>query len=214
MLLAPEGAAGLHLKALARASRLFKDTDFRARLLSEGSAPELWSIIRERMRGWPSSSAELMHEVRVKEFIELVKGPLGLEVCAGMGTDALSPIRVARIQKPGLALAGYSAFVHPIWVQVLGQTEIPIFPPWAPRRARSRRVDADGAEFGLPLGHQGLGDPQGTPLAGCDQTNTPLLRTRLVSGGDAQGPRLPRRFPSPRTSVHGLGRRERRGRLD
>ena len=46
VLLAPDGAAGLHLKALARASRLFKDTDFRARLLSEGSAPELWSIIR------------------------------------------------------------------------------------------------------------------------------------------------------------------------
>ncbi|MFO0725188.1 MAG: PTS sugar transporter subunit IIA [Myxococcota bacterium] len=46
VLLAPEGAAGLHLKALARASRLFKDTEFRAKLMQEGNASELWGIIR------------------------------------------------------------------------------------------------------------------------------------------------------------------------
>jgi PTS system nitrogen regulatory IIA component len=46
-LLAPEGAAGLHLKALARASRLFKDPDFRARLMAEDTAPGLWVLIRE-----------------------------------------------------------------------------------------------------------------------------------------------------------------------
>lgn len=46
-LLAPEGAAGLHLKALARASRLFKDADFRRRLLTEPNAKDLWKIISE-----------------------------------------------------------------------------------------------------------------------------------------------------------------------
>jgi nitrogen PTS system EIIA component len=45
-LLAPEGAAGMHLKALARASRLFKDAQFRAKLMAEKSAPGLWEIIR------------------------------------------------------------------------------------------------------------------------------------------------------------------------
>jgi PTS system nitrogen regulatory IIA component len=44
-LLAPEGAAGLHLKALARASRLFKDPDFRRRLLEEPDKGELWRLI-------------------------------------------------------------------------------------------------------------------------------------------------------------------------
>ncbi|MCK6547689.1 PTS sugar transporter subunit IIA [Myxococcota bacterium] len=44
-LLAPEGASGLQLKALARASRLFKNDDFRARLLSSTGAPEIWSVI-------------------------------------------------------------------------------------------------------------------------------------------------------------------------
>ena len=45
-LLAPEGAAGLHLKALARASRLFKDAEFRTKLSKESSAAGLWEIIR------------------------------------------------------------------------------------------------------------------------------------------------------------------------
>jgi nitrogen PTS system EIIA component len=44
-LLAPEGNASLHLQALARASRLFKDSDFRARLSEGGDIEHLWSVI-------------------------------------------------------------------------------------------------------------------------------------------------------------------------
>lgn len=44
-LFAPEGGAGLHLKALARASRLFKDPEFRRRLLEADEPAGLWSII-------------------------------------------------------------------------------------------------------------------------------------------------------------------------
>lgn len=46
-LLAPVGAAGMHLKALARASRLFKDEDFRAELIAEPDQAALWRIITE-----------------------------------------------------------------------------------------------------------------------------------------------------------------------
>lgn len=46
-LLAPEGAAGLHLKALARASRLFKSESFRADLIQAESESQLWSLICE-----------------------------------------------------------------------------------------------------------------------------------------------------------------------
>lgn len=45
-LLAPEGQAGVHLKALARASRMFKDDGFRKRLLgADGDAKALYAII-------------------------------------------------------------------------------------------------------------------------------------------------------------------------
>jgi len=47
-LLAPERGSGVHLKALARAARLFKDTDFREQLLKANGAKSLWSVIYEK----------------------------------------------------------------------------------------------------------------------------------------------------------------------
>lgn len=45
VLLAPEFAAGAHLKALARLSRLLKDAGFRERLLSAADAGEMYRTI-------------------------------------------------------------------------------------------------------------------------------------------------------------------------
>ncbi len=47
VLIAPESSTGLHLKALARISRLFKDAEFRARLMRAGTAGELFRILEE-----------------------------------------------------------------------------------------------------------------------------------------------------------------------
>jgi PTS system nitrogen regulatory IIA component len=47
VLIAPESSTGMHLKALARISRLFKDADFRARLMRAGSAGELFRTLEE-----------------------------------------------------------------------------------------------------------------------------------------------------------------------
>lgn len=47
-LLAPAGHAGLHLKALARASRLFKDPDLRATLRAADDAAALWAAIQAK----------------------------------------------------------------------------------------------------------------------------------------------------------------------
>lgn len=45
VLVAPESSTGAHLKALARISRLFKDGDFRGRLLAAGSTSEMYRTI-------------------------------------------------------------------------------------------------------------------------------------------------------------------------
>lgn len=45
VLLAPEFAAGQHLKALARLSRLLKDTRFREKLIAAANAPEMYRAI-------------------------------------------------------------------------------------------------------------------------------------------------------------------------
>lgn len=47
LLVAPEDSASLHLKALARVSRLMKDPAFRERLLKAADAPEIYRLIKE-----------------------------------------------------------------------------------------------------------------------------------------------------------------------
>ncbi len=47
LLIAPEDSASLHLKALARVSRLFKDAVFRQRLLEAPDASELYRLLKE-----------------------------------------------------------------------------------------------------------------------------------------------------------------------
>jgi PTS system nitrogen regulatory IIA component len=47
LLIAPEDSASLHLKALARVSRLFKDSVFRQRLLEAPDAAELYRLLKE-----------------------------------------------------------------------------------------------------------------------------------------------------------------------
>ena len=44
-LLAPENSAGIHLKALARISRLFKNAAFRKAILEAGSAQRIYELI-------------------------------------------------------------------------------------------------------------------------------------------------------------------------
>jgi PTS system nitrogen regulatory IIA component len=47
MLVAPSNSAGIHLKALARLSRLFRDANFRERLLDADSAAAIYQTIVE-----------------------------------------------------------------------------------------------------------------------------------------------------------------------
>lgn len=47
VLVAPENSTGVHLKALARISRLFRDPDFRKRLIEAPDAQALYRIIAD-----------------------------------------------------------------------------------------------------------------------------------------------------------------------
>lgn len=48
LLLAPENSAGIHLKALAKISRLLKDGSFRRQLMSAKSGQEIYEMILDR----------------------------------------------------------------------------------------------------------------------------------------------------------------------
>ena len=47
VLVAPENSTGVHLKALARISRLFKDPEFRTRLMQAKNGEELYKVIAD-----------------------------------------------------------------------------------------------------------------------------------------------------------------------
>ncbi len=47
VLVAPENSTGVHLKALARISRLFKDPEFRTRLMQAKAADDLYKVIAD-----------------------------------------------------------------------------------------------------------------------------------------------------------------------
>lgn len=144
-----------------------------------------------------------MTEITVQAFLDHVQGPLSLEVSAG-STGLGRVLRSARIQKPGLALAGYSAFVHPDRVQILGQTEISYLATLPPD-LRSRSISKL-----LALGVACLLVTKGLPLPdelvrGCNETGTPLLKTpaptsecirKVLTYLDD--------LLTPRTSVHGV----------
>lgn len=47
LLIAPENSAGIHLRALAKISRLLKSAHFRQRLLAAGTIEEIFQVIQE-----------------------------------------------------------------------------------------------------------------------------------------------------------------------
>jgi HPr kinase/phosphorylase len=61
--------------------------------------------------------------VTIGEFFRTARGILRLELIDGRRGLARS-VEIPRIQKPGLALAGYLPQIHPDRIQVLGNTEI------------------------------------------------------------------------------------------
>src|SRR5688572_12949737 len=118
-------------------------------------------------------------EVTVQAFFEYVRGPLGLKLMAGeRGMKRL--LKSARIQKPGLALAGFTSFVHPDRVQILGQTELSYLETLSqPDRGRALET-----LLSLNLACVVITKDQQVPdpmLAACDRSETPLFRTAMRS---------------------------------
>ena len=64
-----------------------------------------------------------MGGLSIQELLSEKEAGLDLELLAGEAGLA-HLVQVPRIQKPGLALAGYTTNLHPDRIQVLGSTEL------------------------------------------------------------------------------------------
>jgi HPr kinase/phosphorylase len=117
--------------------------------------------------------------VTVAAFFEHAAEPLRLELCAGAHGMARVLSR-ARIQKPGLALAGYTRFVHRDRVQILGETELSYLGTLG---SDARQAALDGylqCEVACILVTKGLELPD-LLVTMCDEHATPLFRTPITS---------------------------------
>ncbi|MCB9655399.1 MAG: HPr(Ser) kinase/phosphatase [Deltaproteobacteria bacterium] len=120
-----------------------------------------------------------MPHVTVRKFLAHVQGPLALELLAGEpGLDR--PIASTQIQKPGLALAGFTKFVRPDRVQVLGQTEISYLSTLEPPELMSSVEGLLGRDVCCLVITKGLPAPD-ILVAACARTSTPLMRTTVTS---------------------------------
>ena len=79
--------------------------------------------------------------VTARALLETVGGRLALRLVAGAG-GLEREIAVARVQQPGLALAGFLPQLHPDRIQVLGNSEIAYLAMLGPADGRTavRRV--------------------------------------------------------------------------
>ena len=117
--------------------------------------------------------------VTVRQFHESMDPALNLELASSpAGLD--NPITSPRIQKLGLALSGYTRYLHRGRVQFVGRTEIYYMEELSPERRR--QVFADAFDVGLccVLVTTGLAPPADF-LAAAAKAATPVLTTTALS---------------------------------
>lgn len=129
----------------------------------------------------------------------------GLELESLLGARGLDrKITQARIQKPGLALAGFTYHLHPDRLQILGETEITYLRslPAETRRTAVRNLCAEGLSCLVVT--KGLDAPPEL-VEETDSFGVALLRSRLSSAAfiDKVTAFLEDRL-AERTSIHGV----------
>src|SRR5262245_11871345 len=143
-----------------------------------------------------------MPSIRVDSLLETREAGLALELVAGRAGLARR-ITGPRIQKPGLALTGYTAYVHPERLQVLGMTEISFLQSQSPEARRFGLEKLCALEVSAIAVTRGLQVPEELVELG-EKYSTPVFSTSLMSSVfiNRVTKWLEERL-SPTTSVHG-----------
>ena len=140
--------------------------------------------------------------VTIDEFFRANREALSLELIGGRRGLSRS-VEIPRIQKPGLALAGYLPQIHPDRIQVLGNTEISYLATLP--RARARRAVRTLFHAGVACAIVTNGfRPPAYVCEEAARAAVPLLRTQLRSAVLIRGVTdwLERRL-APQTQLHG-----------
>jgi HPr kinase/phosphorylase len=121
-------------------------------------------------------------KISIADFAEKSPPELQIEVLAGKSGLRKREINSARIQKLGLALAGFAHYIHTGRIQIVGQSEI-----WYLSQLESeKKIEAiknlNLDKISCILVTKGL-EPPDELLEIANENGLPLLRTNLVSSG-------------------------------
>jgi len=126
------------------------------------------------------SSANEQPTISVSEFIARAPARLALRVLAGgRGADSRR-LSSPRIQKLGLALAGFPNYIHAGRVQIVGQSEIWFLGQLEPARRREAIANLALGRISCVLVTKEL-DPPAELVAAAEEAGLPLLQTSLLS---------------------------------
>ena len=142
----------------------------------------------------PSFSVREMLRSHTELSLELLAGDGGLD----------RRITVPRIQKPGLALAGFVEQVHPERVQILGSTELGYLKSLSVERARAGIAGFLRMEPACVIVTKGQDVPEDLLLI-ANETRVPILRTPMASSMVIDGvERFMEHALAPSLSLHGV----------
>ena len=120
-----------------------------------------------------------MAELSIQEILDEEEAGLDLELLAG-AQGLTNIVTVPRIQKPGLALAGYTDSLHPDRIQILGSTEL----DYLATMSRNKATEHLQKIFNRNLSCLIITKDQRAPdyfIQQAESFQTPLLRTRHLS---------------------------------
>lgn len=123
---------------------------------------------------------EKIPKISIREFIEKSPPELQIEVLAGEKGLPEREISSARIQKLGLALAGFSHYIHPGRVQIVGQSEISYLLQLENNRRTDVLKNLDLEKICCILLTKKL-EPPPEVVKLADESGLPVLRTSLIS---------------------------------
>ncbi|MBW6509891.1 MAG: HPr(Ser) kinase/phosphatase [Desulfuromonadales bacterium] len=120
-----------------------------------------------------------MSTLSIREILEEKEAGLQLELLAGMG-GLENLVSQPRIQKPGLALAGFIDSLHPDRIQVFGSTELSFLANMATDEAQRRIRELCQRRICCLIVTKNQPVPEYL-IQQAEILDTPLLRTRLLS---------------------------------
>jgi HPr kinase/phosphorylase len=118
--------------------------------------------------------------ISVSEFVANAPNRLELSLLAGHRGAAVRRFTIARIQKLGLALAGFTNYIHPGRLQIVGQSEIRFLRQLNPEQRASAIQNLTLDQISSILVTKDL-EPPVELINACNNAALPLLRTPLVS---------------------------------